>query len=77
MSAEFVATLDLYAEAYDPQRPVVCFDETWLNMAEIRVQPLLSRPGLPLRQDYEYRREGIRNLFLACEPAGGLALTWR
>ena len=26
------------------------------------------RPGIPLRQDYEYRREGVRNLFLACEP---------
>ena len=31
------------------------------------------RPGLPLRQDYEYRREGTRNLFLACEPLAG----WR
>ena len=30
-------------------------------------------PGLPLRQDYEYRREGTRNLFLACEPLAG----WR
>ena len=32
MSAEFVAcmedVLDLYAEPYDPDRPVVCFDET-------------------------------------------------
>ena len=32
MSAEFVANmedlLDLYAEPYDPRRPVVCFDET-------------------------------------------------
>ena len=37
-------------------------------------QPALPpRPGLPLRQDYEYRREGTRNLFLACEPLAG----WR
>ena len=34
---------------------------------------LPPRPGLPLRQDYEYRREGTRNLFLACEPLAG----WR
>ena len=27
----------------------------------------------PQRQDYEYRREGVRNLFLACEPLAG----WR
>ena len=30
-------------------------------------------PQRPLRQDYEYRREGTRNLFLACEPLAG----WR
>ena len=30
-------------------------------------------PGRPKRQDYEYRREGTRNLFLACEPLAG----WR
>ena len=32
MSGEFVArmedVLDLYHEEYDPERPVVCFDET-------------------------------------------------
>ena len=51
--------LDLYAEPYDPQRPVVCFD-----VSETR-PPLPPRPGLPRRQDYEYRRKGTRNLFLA------------
>ena len=70
--------LDLYAEPYDPQRPVVCFDETSTQLlAETRPslppRPGLPRPGLPRRQDYEYRREGTRNLFLACEPLAG----WR
>ena len=69
MSAEFVAhmedVLDLYAEPYGPQRPMVCFDETSTQ--------LLAQPGRPARQDYEYRREGTRNLFLACEPKAG----WR
>ena len=41
-------------------------------LAETR-PALPPRPGLPLRQDYEYRREGTRNLFLACEPLAG----WR
>ena len=72
VSAEFVANmedvLDLYAEPHDPQRPVVCFDETSTQLlAEIP-----PRPGRPLRQDYEYRK-GTRNLFLACEPLAG----WR
>ena len=65
--------LDLYAEPYDPQRPVVCFDETSTQLLAETRSPLPPRPGLPLRQDYEYRREGVRNLFLACEPLAG----WR
>ena len=77
MSADFVAhmeeVLDLYAEPYDPQRPVVCFDETSTQLLAETRPPLPAQPGLPLRQDYEYRREGTRNRFLACEPLAG----WR
>ena len=77
MSADFVAhmedVLDLYAEPYDPQRPVVCFDETSTQLLGETRPALPPRPGLPLRQDCEYRREGTRNLFLACEPLAG----WR
>ena len=77
MSADFVAhmedVLDLYAEPYDPQRPVVCFDETSTQLLAETRPALTPQPGLPLRQDYEYRRERTRNLFLACEPLAG----WR
>ena len=52
--------LDLYAEPYDPQRPVVCFDETSTQLLAETQPALPPRPGLPLRQDYEYRREGTR-----------------
>ena len=65
--------LDLYAEPYDPRRPVVCFDETSTQLLADTRTSLPSRPGIPLRQDYEYRREGVRNLFLTCEPLVGLA----
>ena len=65
--------LDLYAEPYDPQRPVVWFDETSTQLlADVR-PPLPAEPGQPRREDYEYRREGTQNLFLACEPLAG----WR
>ena len=65
--------LDLYAEPYDPERPVVCFDETSTQLlADIR-EPLPAKPGRPRREDYEYRRERTRNLFLTCEPKAG----WR
>ena len=77
VSAEFVAhmedVLDLYAEPYDPKRPVVCFDETSTQLLAETRAPMPPRPGRPQRQDYEYRREGTRNLFLACEPLAG----WR
>ena len=65
--------LDLYGEPHDPQRPVVCFDETSTQLlADVR-PPVPAKPGQPMREDYEYRREGTRNLFLACEPLAG----WR
>ena len=64
---------DLYAEPYDPQRPVVCFDETSTQLlADVR-EPLPAKPGRPRREDYEYQRGGTRNLFLTCEPRRG----WR
>ena len=73
MNGEFVAAmedvLDLYAEPYDPSRPVVCCDETSTQLlADVR-QPLPAQPGRPRRQDYEYRRGGARNLFLVCDKA--------
>ena len=77
VSADFVAhmedVLDLYAEPYDPQRPVVCFDETSTQLLADTREPVPAGPGRPKRQDYEYRRECTRNLFLACEPKAG----WR
>ena len=65
--------LELYAEPYDPRRPTVTFDETSRQLiAETRV-PVPARPGQPRRDDYEYQRNGTRNLFLVCEPQAG----WR
>jgi transposase len=56
--------LDLYAEPADPKRPVVCFDETPIQLiGEVR-QPIPARPGQPERYDYEYKRNGTANLFM-------------
>ena len=65
--------LDLYAGPFDPQRPVVCFDETSTQLLADARPPIPTAPGHPRREDYEYRREGTRNLFLACESLAG----WR
>jgi hypothetical protein len=65
--------LDLYAKPYDPERPVVCFDEQPRQLiAEVRT-PVPAAPGRPQRIDYEYRRQGTANLFLTFEPLAG----WR
>jgi hypothetical protein len=75
--AEFVALmeiiLDLYERAYDPKHPVVCFDETSKQLIEETRLPLPAKPGQIQRYDYEYRRNGTRNLFLFFEPLVG----WR
>ena len=56
--------LDLYAEAADPKRPVVCFDETPTQLiGEVRA-PIPAEPGQPERYDCEYRRNGTANLFV-------------
>ncbi len=65
--------LDLYAEPYDPARPVVCFDESSTQLLADSRPSLSAKLGRPKREDYEYRREGTRNLFLDCEPQRG----WR
>ena len=63
--------LDLYAEAYDPKRPVICFDELpYQRLSEVDA-PLPTEPGKPERQDYEYQRQGHCSLFISFEPAVG------
>ncbi len=65
--------LDLYAEPYDPKRPRVNFDEASKQLiGEVR-PPLPAQPGHAARYDYEYKRNGTRNLFLFVEPQAG----WR
>ena len=65
--------LDLYAEAEDPQRPRICFDEMPYQLVAEKRQPLPMEAGQPKRYDYEYRRMGTCNLFLFFDPFGG----WR
>ena len=72
VDGEYVArmedVLDLYAEAPDPERPVVCFDESPVQLiGEVR-QPIPAEPGQLERYDYEYRRNGTVNLFVVFDP---------
>lgn len=68
VDAEYVARmediLDLYAEAPDPKRPVVCFDESPVQLiGEVRA-PIPAAPSQLERYDCEYKRNGTCNLFV-------------
>jgi hypothetical protein len=60
--------LSLYARPYDALHPVVCFDEKPYQLLSDVQDALPAKPGLVKREDYEYRREGTANLFVAFEP---------
>lgn len=63
--------LDVYKREFDPLNPVVCMDESPKQLiAEMRI-PLPASPGKPARHDYEYKRCGVCNIFMACEPLAG------
>jgi len=72
--------LDVYKRPYDPKRPNVCLDETSKQLiGETRI-PVLARPGQPARYDFEYKRNGVANLFMIFEPLAGkrhVRVTWR
>src|SRR6202041_2129953 len=68
VDGEYVArmedVLDLYAEVPDAKRPVVCFDESPVQLiGEVR-EPIPAKPGQLERYDCEYRRNGTANLFI-------------
>lgn len=65
--------LDLYAQPYDPRHPKVNFDECSKQLIEETRVPLPAEVGQLERFDYEYKRNGTRNLFMFCEPQTG----WR
>jgi hypothetical protein len=63
--------LDLSAEPYDPQDPVVCCDDSPAQGVSEGRPPLPVRPGPPAWYDYEYRREGTCNLVMGFAPLQG------
>lgn len=76
-SAGFVANmedvLEVYQRPHDPQRPVVCLDETTKQMIAETRAPIPAAPGRKARHDYEYERNGVASLFMMFAPLEG----WR
>ena len=71
-NAEFVYhmedVLDVYKRPADPKHPLVCFDESPEQLVSETRQVLPMRPSQPQKYDYEYRREGVANLFMFFAP---------
>lgn len=65
--------LDLYEQPYDPDFPVVCFDERPCQLIGNVVMPLPMRPGSPRKEDHQYQRNGTCCVMVAVEPLCG----WR
>lgn len=63
--------LALYARPYDPREPVVCVDEKSKQLLEHTRAVLAAGCGTIRKEDYEYRRAGTCNLFVAVEPRAG------
>ena len=75
--AEFVCAmenvLEVYKRPYDPECPVVCFDEKSKQLVGEVAVPIPAAPGRVECHDYEYVRNGTANLFMLVEPLRG----WR
>ena len=76
-SAEFVYrmedVLDVYHLPYNPDYPVVCFDESSKQLVTEKRTSVPAQPGQLERYDYEYQRNGVRNFFLFFSPLA----SWR
>lgn len=66
--------LDLYKQADDPSQPMVCMDEKSKQLLEDNRQPIKAKPGKPEKFDYEYKRKGTCNIFVAVVPKAGIRI---
>ena len=74
-SSDFVAhmesVLDIYKMLFDKRRPVVCMDESPKQLIKQTRIPIARKPGQDAKEDYEYSRQGVANIFIANEPLKG------
>lgn len=67
--------LDVYKRPYDAKNPVICMDETPKQLIGETREPIPQIPGMPAKHDYEYKRNGVCNIFMASEPLTGKRYT--
>jgi hypothetical protein len=69
--ANMEMVLDVYKRPFDPRFPVVCMDESPKQLIGETKTPIAASAGTPAKYDYEYKRNGVCNIFMACEPLAG------
>jgi hypothetical protein len=72
-AANMEEVLETYAQAYDPECPVICMDEQPIQLAKEVRKPIPATKKHPKRVDYEYDRAGTASIFMFTEPLSG----WR
>lgn len=74
-NAAFVCQMEDILEVdklpYDPKRPLICMDEMPKQLLADKQEPVPTQIGIPARQDYEYKRNGVADLFMVFEPLAG------
>jgi transposase len=63
--------LDVYEMPYDPEYPVLCFDERPCQLIDDVLVRTPTEPGKTRREDYHYKRNGTAVVLLAVEPLTG------
>ncbi len=63
--------LEVYARPYNPEFPVVCMDESSVQLIGEVQNPIPAAPGHPVLKDDEYVRNGVASIFLEVEALGG------
>ena len=69
--ANMEMVLDVYKRPFDPLHPIICMDESPKQLISETRKPIPAAPGRSAKYDYEYKRCGVSNIFLACEPLAG------
>lgn len=63
--------LEVYKRPFNPEKPLVCMDETTKQLVKETHLTIAAEPGIPARYDHEYERNGVCDLFMFYEPFGG------
>jgi hypothetical protein len=63
--------LEIYKLPYDSKRPVLCMDEMPKQLLAQTRDPIPGQAGQIAKEDYEYKRNGVADLFMVFEPLQG------